>query len=106
MRKIASRVKLKELLLLSEADFKGRGVPRDYTEVRRWFEERLGALGLSLDSTIEPLVQGRDLLELGLVPGVAFAEILDKAWEMQMEGLNKGIILEKISEMYDGDLEY
>ncbi|MEA1961493.1 MAG: HD domain-containing protein [Bacillota bacterium] len=100
IRKLVNRVNLKELLLLSEADYKGRDVPRDYEEIRGWFEHRLDAIGLSLNSQIEPLVRGRDLLEMGFSPGIAFTQILDEAFEYQMEGHTREEIMEKLTERY------
>ncbi len=34
----------------------------------------------------DPLITGRDLIEMGLAPGPAFGEILDKVYDAQLEG--------------------
>lgn len=94
IRKLANRVNINELLLLSEADFLGRGIKRDFNPLRSWLLERTAALGLEAGKKLKPLVQGRDLLQLGLQPGVAFKGLLDRAWEMQLDGLGKEEILQ------------
>lgn len=100
IRKLTNRVDLSELLLLSEADFKGRNVDRDYTGIRQWFLDKAAALGLKPGEKIEPLVKGRDLQELGLIPGRHFKMILDRAFEMQLEGKGKDEILKTIKADY------
>lgn len=45
---------------------------------------------------IEPLVKGRDLIEMGLTPGPEFGPILEEAYELQMEGHDKETILKLI----------
>lgn len=45
---------------------------------------------------IEPLVMGRDLLEMGMKPGPKFGKILKVAFEMQLDGATKDEILKSI----------
>ncbi len=96
IRKLADRVDISELLLLSEADFKGRSMERDYSPIRNWLLGRIMALGLEPGKRIEPLVKGRDLQELEILPGKKYKEILDKAFELQLEGKSKDEILQAI----------
>lgn len=93
IRKLVNRVNLKELLLLSEADFLGRTIDREYRPIQEWFVNRVQSLGLRLDRVIQPLVQGRDLLRLGYKPGPQLGSILKNAFELQLEGKNKEEIL-------------
>lgn len=44
IRRLLGRVDVEELLLLSEADYQGRGVERDYRPIRLWIEERIASL--------------------------------------------------------------
>ena len=96
IRKLVDRVKLKELLLMAEADFMGRNVERDFDVIRKWFMDKVFRLGLDPDKRIEPLVQGRDLLKIGLEPGPAYTRTLAYAFELQLEGSTKEAILVQI----------
>ncbi len=96
IRKLADRVDISELLLLSEADFHGRSMERDYSPIRDWLLGRIMELGLEPGKKIEPLLKGRDLLELGMPPGDSFKKILDLAWELQLEGLDKEQIIRAV----------
>lgn len=100
IRKLVNRVDIHELLLLAEADFKGRTVERDFELVSRWLLDRIYALGLNPAETIQPVVQGKDLIEIGFQPGKKLGKILDYAFEQQMEGENKDEIIDKIKKRY------
>lgn len=102
IRKLAHRVDLEELLLLSEADYLGRNVRRDYADIRRWFLDKAAELGLEPGQRIKPLVQGRDLQELGIAPGKHYKTILDNAFELQLEGKSKDDILQIIQTVGNG----
>jgi tRNA nucleotidyltransferase (CCA-adding enzyme) len=93
IRKLVNRINVRELMLLAEADFKGRGRERDFAPVQEWLNERMSNLGLHPEQGITPLLQGRDLIEMGMEPGPNFRRILDKALELQMEGKNRQEIL-------------
>lgn len=45
---------------------------------------------------IEPLVQGRDLIAKGLKPSPAFREVLERAFQLQLDGFSKEEILSLI----------
>lgn len=96
IRKLINRVNLQELLLLSEADFLGRSIDRDYSPIREWFARRTEELGLKLDGGIDPLVTGRDLIAMGYMPGPQLGIILNDAFELQLEGKGKEEILKHI----------
>ncbi len=96
IRKLVERVNVAELLLLSEADYCGRTLKRDYAPIRTWLLERIARLGLDPESGINPLVQGRDLLALGFEPGPALGDVLKEAYEMQLEGKSKEEILKDL----------
>ena len=94
IRKLVNRVNVRELLLLAEADFKGRGKERDFKPVQEWLMDRISRLGLDPEQGITPYVQGRDLIALGLKPGTDFRKILDQCFEMQLEGKSRREILD------------
>mgnify|MGYP000844610775 CR=1 FL=1 len=96
LRKLVNRVNLRELLLLAEADFRGRTGERDFNAIKDWFYEKVSSLGLDLGQKIEPLVQGRDLIQMGWEPGPAYSQTLNYAFELQLEGKGKSFILEKL----------
>ncbi|MDD4803110.1 MAG: HD domain-containing protein [Syntrophomonas sp.] len=97
IRKLINRINLHELLLISEADFNGRAVKRDFQVIREWFLEKSSRLGLKLNEKIEPLIKGRDLIQMGLSPGPNFLKVLDFAFELQMEGKTRGEIITAIN---------
>jgi uncharacterized domain HDIG len=97
IRKLVNRINLKELLLLAEADFKGRSAAdRDFDPIRKWFEGKMIKLGIDPEKKLEPLVQGRDLLKLGIKPGPSYASVLTHAFDLQLDGKTKEIILDEI----------
>jgi tRNA nucleotidyltransferase (CCA-adding enzyme) len=98
IRKLVNRVNLRELLLLAEADFKGRGKERDFKPVQEWLMDRISRLGLDPEQGITPYVQGRDLIALRLKPGTDFRKILDQCFEMQLEGKSRQEILKWVKE--------
>ncbi len=98
IRKLVNRVNVRELLLLAEADFKGRGKERDFKPVQEWLMDRISRLGLDPEQGITPYVQGRDLIALGLKPGTDFRKILDQCFEMQLEGKSRQEILKWVKE--------
>ncbi|MGI5911468.1 MAG: CCA tRNA nucleotidyltransferase [Syntrophomonadaceae bacterium] len=97
IRKLVNRVNVKELLLLAEADFRGRGQERDFKPVEEWLNHRIKSIGLNPEEKIEPLIKGRDLIKLGLTPGSDFRRILDMAFALQLEGKSRQEILEWLS---------
>lgn len=100
IRKLVNRVNLSELLLLAEADFKGRTFERDFYLISSWLLGRVYALGLKPDERIEPLVAGKDLMAMGFTPGKRFTRILEYAFELQLEGQDKDEIMIQIRNKY------
>ncbi|MCX5780290.1 MAG: hypothetical protein NTV45_05630 [Firmicutes bacterium] len=96
IRQLVNRINLRELLLLAEADFLGRGGERDFTPIRQRLLDRVSALGLEPDARITPVVQGRDLQRLGIPPGPAYGPLLTAAFDQQLEGKSKAAILQNI----------
>ena len=99
IRRFASKCDIHEVLLLHEADYKGRAGDIDgFEKIKEWFQEKI--VSLSLERKIEPLVKGRDLIRLGLEPGVHFGKILRQAFEMQLDGLKYEDIMTSIKKTY------
>ena len=55
-------------------------------EFCRWLLERAENLRI-LDSAPKPVIQGRDLIAMGMEPGPEFGSILKRAYEAQLDGI-------------------
>ncbi len=86
--KLAPHATIRDLCRVAYADFLGRDRDDASSGIdpsTEWLEERAKELGV-LDSPPDPLLQGRDLIELGLEPSPRFGEILDAVYEEQIRG--------------------
>lgn len=54
-------------------------------DLLRWYEDRSAQYNLSLE-TIAPLLRGRDLIALGMKPGPAMGDLLDRLYDAQLDG--------------------
>jgi tRNA nucleotidyltransferase/poly(A) polymerase len=77
------------LLLLDFADRRSREPnPLDFEEVDdivRWYQEQKEAFHINRE-TIQPIILGRDLLKLGIPPGVQMGIYLKQLYERQLDG--------------------
>ena len=55
---------------------------------------------MNLDKKFIPLVQGKDLINLGLKPSKEFCVLLNKAESLQLEGFSKDEILSKLKDEF------
>ncbi len=88
IRRLSTRVNINNLILVAKADFLGRGTieaKEGNFEAGEWLKKRAKELEVE-DSAPKPLLQGRDLIDLGLKPSKRFKEILDHSYEMQLDG--------------------
>ena len=88
LRRLALRVgRIDRLLRVSQADREGRQIPWEPLPFPEgeWMEQKLELLNLK-STAPEPILQGRDLIKLGLKPGPQFSEILDQLFHAQIEG--------------------
>jgi tRNA nucleotidyltransferase (CCA-adding enzyme) len=83
-RRLAQKVDLELLARLARADCLGRTGHFDCSAMD-WFLERARALGVE-HRPPAPLLMGRHLLELGLLPGPAIGELLHRVYEQQLDG--------------------
>ncbi|MCK4888423.1 MAG: hypothetical protein KAS97_00750, partial [Candidatus Aminicenantes bacterium] len=87
------------LILLDFADRQSREPEplnfSDVDEISNWYFNRKEELKISED-TIKPILQGRDLIGLGISPGEEMGEYLKKLFELQLDGsfstLEEGIV--------------
>ena len=88
IRRLATKVNIEELVLLAKADFLGRSTPEAKSGIYKageWLLTQAKALQVTTAPPV-PLLQGRDLIALGLTPSARFGEILDTVYEQQIEG--------------------
>ncbi|MCQ2511075.1 MAG: HD domain-containing protein [Lachnospiraceae bacterium] len=81
-----------DLILLSEADFKGRAGAWDFEPNRAFFKERLEVFQEMMS---RPYVMGRDLIQAGLKPDKHFSELLAYAHKLRLAGVPKEIALKQ-----------
>ncbi|MCT7555661.1 tRNA nucleotidyltransferase/poly(A) polymerase family protein [Aliarcobacter butzleri] len=91
LKRLSLKLKLEDLIVLNQA-FKNQ-ISLEVLEI-------LKNLNI-LNTSIKPLVLGKDLIKLGFVPSERFKEILDFAFDLQIEDdLSKSNIIEKIRQQY------
>ena len=110
IRRLANKVgRIDRLVRVDSADRNGRPpLPAEPSPQGEWITRRSEELKVK-DSAPKPLVLGRHLIALGLSPSPKFSEILDAAYEAQLDGeftdeqsgleYVKNKILENASEM-------
>jgi tRNA nucleotidyltransferase (CCA-adding enzyme) len=88
IRRLARSVgRIDRLVRVARADRCGRpGAPPDDFPEGVWLLARAHELAVA-DSAPQPLVMGRHLIDLGLVPGPHFRAILDTCYEAQLDGV-------------------
>jgi len=88
IRKLATKVNIEALVSIAKADFLGRtteeALTRNY-KAGKWLLQKASKLKVKTEP-LEHLVQGRDLIDLGLEPSPQFKEILDEVYHLQLEG--------------------
>lgn len=88
IRRLSVKVNLQRLIIVARADFLGRTTKEaknGFYEAGAWLLAEAKKLQVLTKAPVS-LLQGRDLINLGLEPGLLFKEILDKAYERQLEG--------------------
>jgi len=86
IRRLAAKVvRIDRLIRVAAADDEGRPPFPSEPEPLRWLKAEAERLRIA-DSAPKPIVQGRDLIALGMKPGVKFGKILKAAYEAQLDG--------------------
>lgn len=102
IKRLSLKVNIEDLCLVCLADCLGRDIKdkEKCPKAINWVLQKAKELDIH-NEPIKPLVQGRDLIELGFKPSKEFKEILDFAFDLQIDvELEKSEILEKIKEEY------
>ena len=84
-RLAAAVVRIDRLLRVAAADDAGRPPFPSEPEPLRWLANEAERLRVA-DAAPKPLVRGRDLIALGMKPGVEFGIILKAAYDAQLDG--------------------
>jgi len=86
IRRLAVRVgRIDWLIQVSACDKMGRGSRPHDLSAEEWIQQRAIEVSV-LDSKPQAIIMGRHLIDLGHKPGKGFKEILDNAYEQQLEG--------------------
>jgi tRNA nucleotidyltransferase (CCA-adding enzyme) len=102
IKRLSLKVNIEDLCLVCLADCLGRDInDKDKCpKATSWLLNSAKELNIE-NKAIEQLVQGRDLIALGYKPSRKFKEILDFAFDLQLdEHLQKDLILQKVIEKY------
>ncbi|WP_419768241.1 CCA tRNA nucleotidyltransferase [Arcobacter sp.] len=102
VKRLALKVDIEMLCLVCLADCLGRTIEDKCKchEAISWLKNRASQLEVT-NSGPKAIVMGKDLIALGFTPGVLFKEILEYAFDLQLdEDLPKELIIEKIKEKY------
>lgn len=82
-----------DLILLAKADHLGRATDIPYGEYESWLRTRLEDF---YSNCKEPLITGKDLIEMGYAPSKEFKDILNKCFNLQISGLSKTEIIKQL----------
>ena len=102
IKKLSLKVNIEDLCLVCLADCLGRTIPdkEKCPKATSWVLNKAKELDIH-NEPIKPIVQGRDLIELGFKPSDKFKEILEFAFDLQIdENMKKDEIIKKIIEIY------
>jgi len=104
IRRLATKVNIEELTLVAKADFLGRTTEESLSGVYRagdWLISKSKELNVN-QKALKCLLQGRDLIELGLEPSPKFKEILAYIYKEQLDGIvtNKKDAINLVNKFY------
>ena len=102
IKRLSLKVNIEDLCLVCLADCLGRDIKdkEKCPKATSWLLEKAKELDIHT-KPIEALVLGRDLIKLGFKPSSKFKEILDFAFDLQIdENMKKDEIIKKIIEIY------
>lgn len=89
-------VNIHDAILISKADRLGRTINNiSSEELEDWWENKLSIIN-EKKTKIEPLIKGRDLIDMGFTQGKDFKEYLNNAFILQIDGFDKEAIIQKL----------
>lgn len=102
IKRLSLKVNIEDLCLVCLADCLGRTIKdkEKCPKATSWLLEKAKELDIH-NEPIKPIIQGRDLIKLGFKPSHKFKEILEFAFDLQLDfHLEKELIIKKIIERY------
>ncbi len=102
VKRLSLKCNIEDLCIVCLADCKGRDIvnKNKCDEAVLWVLEKARQMNIS-ESGLKPIVQGRDLIEIGFKPSKIFKDILDYALNLQIEeNLSRKDIIIKIKYKY------
>ena len=102
IKRLSLKVNIEDLCFVCLADCLGRTIldKEKCSKATSWLLSKAKELDIH-NEPIKPIIQGRDLIKLGFKPSNKFKEILEFAFDLQLdEHLEKEIIIKKIIERY------
>ena len=102
IKRLSLKVNIEDLCLVCLADCLGRTIKdkEKCPKATSWLLDKAKELDIH-NEPIKALVQGKDLIELGFKPSKEFKEILDFAFDLQLDfHFEKNEIIKKIKEKY------
>jgi tRNA nucleotidyltransferase (CCA-adding enzyme) len=88
IRKLSTKVNIEDLVRVARADFLGRTTiesQKGIYEAGDWLLAKAKLLNVNKKAP-DPILQGRDLIELGLKPSKEFKILLDRTYKAQLNG--------------------
>jgi tRNA nucleotidyltransferase (CCA-adding enzyme) len=107
IKRLSLKVNIEDLCLVCLADCLGRTIKdkEKCPKATSWLLDKAKELDIH-NEPIKALVQGKDLIELGFKPSKEFKEILDFAFDLQLDfHFEKSEIIKKIKEKYINHLK-
>lgn len=96
IKRIMLDVDINDLLILNTCDISGREASESslkrLSKIKSKFE-KVEELSNGSFGKIEPYIQGRDLIKLGLKPSAEFGKLLNLTYELQLQGKSKDELL-------------
>jgi len=86
--RLSTKVNIEELVTVAKADFLGRGTKEALTnqyDAGVWMIQRARELNVAV-KPLEHLLYGRDLIALGLKPSPLFKKMLERVYQLQLDG--------------------
>jgi tRNA nucleotidyltransferase (CCA-adding enzyme) len=88
IRRLSTKIDIEELIIVARADFLGRRTDESLSGIYMagdWLLQKSKELGV-YNRPPKPLIQGRDLISIGLEPSKEFKNILKRVYNAQING--------------------
>ena len=91
IRRLSTKVNINELVIVAKADFLGRATKEAKEGIYKageWLLQKAKELKVN-NNPPTPILQGKDLISIGLRPSKEFGDILKKVYKLQLDGVIK-----------------